>query len=74
MTTSASDDLCPVCEQTLRDHHTCEPAEPDGLTKAEQAFIDLQRNRTKYGKWAAEVRKRWMASPAGLLAVRRLRG
>lgn len=45
-----------------------------GLTKDEQAFIDLLRNRTRFGKWAAEVRQRWMASPAGLLAVRRLKG
>lgn len=45
----------------------------DDLTKEEQAFRKLLSDPREFSKWAAEARKAWAKTPAGLLADRRNR-
>ena len=45
----------------------------EDLTKEEQAFRKLLNDPRAFTKWAAEARKAWEKTPAGLLAARRYR-
>lgn len=57
----------------MTDIEDLNPIQDDGPSDAEQRFLDLQRRPREFSRWASEVRKRWAASPAGLLAERRLK-
>jgi hypothetical protein len=41
------------------------------LTPAEQAFRELIARPKEYAKWAADTRRAWAATPAGILAARK---
>ena len=57
-----------------------EAVDPDPLTEAEQAFREMldrpvaawERKDSRYSRWAKGARDKWLASPAGVEAVRRL--